>query len=265
MPQTSVATLRADCLSDAQSLREATRLYTEVFGYQDPDYALNPNLLVALGKNGGSVVGVYAADQLVGFAYGFAGRDAVGNDFHYSQAAVVRAGFQGQGVGRLLKQRQREVALSVGHRAMRWTFDPVLSRNAHFNLSSLQAEAIAYEPDYYGRGGTDRLLVEWALDRHADPYATDRDRVPPALGPLDWGRSTRGEDGAVWIALPVDASAVGIPGHVGAALRDALTETLRSGRVLTSCQRIDETTSAYLAVPRAAAEATTPPHEGSTP
>ncbi|OZB79667.1 MAG: hypothetical protein B7X41_19205, partial [Microbacterium sp. 14-71-5] len=119
MPHTPARPLHAVTLRSGVGFRQAAALYTRVFGYDRPEFSLNPNLLSALARNGGSVVGVYAGeDDLIGFAYGFAGRDEAGNDFHYSQAAVVDATHQGEGVGRLLEEHQREVARGWGHRAM---------------------------------------------------------------------------------------------------------------------------------------------------
>jgi predicted GNAT superfamily acetyltransferase len=159
---------RAVSLTTQARYAEAARLYREVFDYQDPDYALNPRLLGALTSNGGSVVGVLDEDdRLVAFAYGFCGTDRRGY-YHYSQSAVVAVDRQGQGLGRMLKQAQREVALSHGMTRMRWTYDPLQVRNAHFNLDVLGARGRWYAPDMYGPGG-DRLVVEWDLTREPAP------------------------------------------------------------------------------------------------
>ncbi|UJP11721.1 GNAT family N-acetyltransferase [Microbacterium sp. KUDC0406] len=229
-------------------LHAAAELYARVFDYDTPDLQLNTNLLSALARNGGSAVGVHTDDgELVGFAYGFAGRDRAGNDFHYSQAAVVAPGHQGAGVGRLLKSAQRDIALEWGQRRMRWTFDPSLARNAHFNFSTLGAEGIGYEDDYYGRPGTDRIVVEWALDRSGDPYAAERALQPPAFGPDDWGRPVSAGGDAVWLPVPArPAGDAPICSTVRAALRSLVTE----GRVLVACTRIDDRTAAHLAVRR---------------
>ncbi|MFF2634225.1 hypothetical protein ACFVR6_15185 [Microbacterium sp. NPDC058021] len=276
MPSAPSLPLRAECLGDASAYREAAALYARVFGYADPDFSLNPNLLSALARNGGSAVGVFTPDdELVGFAYGFAGRDADGCEFHYSQAAVVDPHHQGRGVGRLLKECQRRVALEWGHETMRWTFDALLSRNAHFNFSVLGAEGVAYVPDYYDRPGTDRIVVDWPLRRTTDPYAALRDAEPPALGRADWGRVVPGTlaaaDGgthaAAWLAVPADIAGVaGRQDEADAAadvlrgrVRTAMTALIEGGRVLVACRRIDAGTAAYLAVPR---RATMPPREG---
>lgn len=56
---------------------------------------------------------------------------------------------------------------------MRWTFDPLIRRNAHVNLVKLGATVRAYHPDFYGEladvingsDRTDRFEVGWRLDR----------------------------------------------------------------------------------------------------
>lgn len=266
MPPTSPSSLRAETLSTGEEFHAAAALYTRVFGYDRPEFSLNPNLLSALARNGGSAIGVYTPEhELIGFAYGFAGRDAQGVDFHYSQAAVVDAAHQGEGVGRILKERQRDVARQWGHEAMRWTFDPVLARNAHFNFSSLGAEGIAFVPDYYGRPGTDRIVVEWSLEREADPHLDLRRIAPPALGRADWGRLVERPvaraDGSVqdaaWLAIPAEAPSLTDDDEERAShdrlrtrVRDALTTLFDEGRILVSCVRIDASTAAYLAIAR---------------
>ncbi|WP_314147250.1 hypothetical protein [uncultured Leifsonia sp.] len=278
MPQAPCSALRTETLTTGDDFRAAAELYTRVFGYERPEFSLNPNLLSALARNGGSAVGVRGAgDELIGFAYGFAGRDDRGRDFHYSQAAVVDAAHQGEGIGRMLKERQREVALGWGHRTMRWTFDPVLSRNAHFNFSSLGADGIGFVRDYYGRPGTDRIVVEWTLTDRADPVVDLRRVAAPALGRSDWGRVSRGTvtrpDGTVqdaaWLAVPAFSLALSDDEEERAShdllrlhVRDALEALLAEGRVLVACTRVDASTSAYLAVDAAALRA---PNASRTP
>jgi predicted GNAT superfamily acetyltransferase len=71
-----------------------------------------------------------------------------------------------------LKFFQREEALGRGIRLVVWTFDPLETRNAHFNLNRLGAISRKYLGNFYGltssplhRGlPTDRLWAEWRLD-----------------------------------------------------------------------------------------------------
>ena len=54
---------------------------------------------------------------------------------------------------------------------VRWTFDPLVRRNAHFNLHKLGATASEYLPDFYGPmddgintgDASDRLMADWQL------------------------------------------------------------------------------------------------------
>lgn len=237
-------------LSSYDDLSRASDLYHRVFQYGVDGPALNTNLLGALRRNGGSTVGVKTPEgRLVGFAYGFPGTDGSAR-YHYSQAAVVDPEFQGRHVGRLLKLHQREIALDWGEHRMRWSFDPLLARNAHFNFDSLGAVGIALQEDYYGQADTDRIIVEWDLDR--DPRTLwHRPTTPPPgrLGPADWGRPIPGAAG-VW--LPIAGTLLaGDPesAEIHAQrprVRAALGELFAAGYVATSCVRLDALTAAYL-------------------
>lgn len=231
--------------------RAANTLYSKVFGYDDPSFTLNPNLLTSLRDNGGSVVGVFEPlGEMIGFAYGFAGRDLAGNDFHYSQSAVVDPAYQGRGVGRELKQLQRGVAERWGQRMMRWAFDPILTRNGHFNLSTLGAIGTTYLSDYYDRPCTDRLVVEWAFDHANDPYLAWRNATPPSMAHARWAEAIPHSNGSIWVPLPTGNELVSSAPALRRPLADALRAALTSGRVLVDCRRIDCSTVAYLAVPR---------------
>jgi predicted GNAT superfamily acetyltransferase len=89
---------------------------------------------------------------------------------------AIRGNYQGAGVGARLKWAQRLRALHEGIEFIKWTFQPVLARNAFFNLEKLGAEVHEYEPNFYGtdystahnEGGqmgidSDRLFAEWHL------------------------------------------------------------------------------------------------------
>src|SRR4051812_6391488 len=205
---------RAVSLTTVSRFAEASTLYREVFGYLDPEYGLNPRLLGALASNGGAVVGILDdTDRLVAFAYGFCGTDRRGF-YHYSQSAVVAADQQGHGLGRMLKHAQREVALSHGMSRMRWTYDPMQLRNAHFNLDVLGARGRWFAPDMYGPG-TDRVIVEWDLTRE-QPAAVDEAELTELI-------------------LPTDP----------AELRTSFEELLAKGLAAVSCRRLPDGNGAY--------------------
>lgn len=250
MPQSTTPHLYGEALVGDAAFREATVLYTRVFHYESAEFSLNPNLLSALAKNGGSAVGVRDGGRLVGFAYGFAGRDRDGEEFHYSQAAVVDPAYQGRGIGRLLKACQREVALGWGQRRMRWTFDPSLSRNAHFNFAALQAEGVGCADDYYDRPDTDRIIVDWALDREVDPFAGIRALPSPDFIRSDWGRVFTDTEHGVRIArLPLPAAECDAlsPRGLRADIRNGMHEMFDAGLLLVNCTKINDETSVYLA------------------
>lgn len=243
-----LSSVRVESLSTAADYRRAAELYTRVFGYSGPDLGLNANLLSALRKNGGSTIGAFDdAGDLVGFVYGFEGADATGRRFHYSQAAAVDRRVQGAGVGRRLKSAQRDVALGWGQTHMRWTFDPLLTRNAHFTLVSLGAEGVRYERDFYDRPGSDRLVVDWDLTRTDDPHRAHRHAPAPSMLGGRPGATAPASGGGLWIAVPRSGSVAADPDG-DARARDALSDAM-AGRIVVTCVTVDETTSAYLALP----------------
>jgi predicted GNAT superfamily acetyltransferase len=248
--QSTADEFRTVTLTTPAQYGEAATLYREVFGYRDPDYGLNPRLLGALVGNGGSVVGVLdAAGRIVAFAYGFCGTDGRGF-YHYSQSAVVAAEQQGRGLGRMLKQAQRGVALEHGMTHMRWTYDPIQTRNAHFNLDVLRARGRWFYPDLYGEPCTDRVVVEWDL-RGSDQA------VPPAepdvgeaeLTEADWG-VPRGKGERRWLALPSDFASLAATrpdtaDQVRRDVRSAFTDLLGKGLVAESCRQRPGGTAVY--------------------
>lgn len=238
----------AGSLGTRAELNEAAELYRRVFGYEGPEYTLNPLLLKAMIANGGSAVGVRNEEgALVGFAYGFAGTDGTSN-YHYSQAAVVARGVQSKGIGRTLKLVQREVALNWGADHMRWTYDPVFARNGHFNLNSLGATGIKLLPDFYGTSGTDRLVVDWDLTPDPEPFV-ETHALPSRVTPDSWGHAvTVGDD--VWVPIPakVQAGFSELDGETYAGrehLTDTLVDLFARGYVAVSCSRLDERSAAY--------------------
>jgi len=126
---------------------------------------------VVANHTGGQVLGAFDGDNMIGFTMALAG---VRNKIPYlhSHMTGVLAEYRDRKVGRSLKLFQREEALSRDIRLIEWTFDPLETRNAHFNLNRLGAIVRTYIPNFYGvtssplhRGiPTDRLLCEWHLD-----------------------------------------------------------------------------------------------------
>ena len=120
---------------------------------------------------GGQVLGAFDGDTLVGFTKALVGLHG-NTPYLHSHMTGVLPSHRDRHVGRLLKLFQRDDALRRNIRLVEWTFDPLETKNAHFNLNRLGAISRHYIPNFYGittsplhRGlPTDRLLVEWHLD-----------------------------------------------------------------------------------------------------
>ena len=122
-------------------------------------------------KMGGVVTGAFdAAGVLQGFVYGITGVRR-GQLAHWSHMLAVRSEARDQGIGRRLKEAQREEMRALGVRTVYWTFDPLVARNAHFNMNVLGAAVDEFVVDMYGQSdsklhrlGTDRFIMRWDLD-----------------------------------------------------------------------------------------------------
>ncbi|MBB2910708.1 putative GNAT superfamily acetyltransferase [Streptosporangium becharense] len=176
------AGVKVRSLHGIEALQRADRLLREVWGTRrgdDPPIALD--LLCAFSHTGGYVGGAFLGGELVGVAAGFL---AAGRSLH-SHITGVAAGARGCGVGRALKEHQRAWAAEHGLVAVSWTFDPLLRRNAFFNLTRLGARVVGYLPDFYGPmsdgindgGPSDRLFVTWPTEAAASPPVSDHDGV----------------------------------------------------------------------------------------
>ncbi len=161
---------------DPARLVDMERLQMDAWGMSERDVA-PANLLQIIGTSGGILLAAYDGDRAVGFVLSLLARRD-GRLYQASHMLATDPAYQGRGVGAALKWRQRDYALAQGIDLMTWTFDPLIARNAHFNLRKLGAVSNTYYEDYYGpmdddynRGlPTDRLLVEWRL-RAPSPFA----------------------------------------------------------------------------------------------
>lgn len=149
-----------------------------------------PNLLRALAHSGNYAVGLYDGERMIGASVAFFAAPATRS--MHSHITGVLDGYRSQGLGRLLKQHQRTWAFARDVGNITWTFDPLVARNAHFNLRVLGARATEYLVDHYGamddgvnRGDeSDRLMVTWALAAPAVPPA-EADVVTAVALPYD--------------------------------------------------------------------------------
>jgi predicted GNAT superfamily acetyltransferase len=153
------------------------RLQREAFGLPDLELSPRRHMIVARSA-GGWTLGAFAAERLVGFVLNQVAVRGRAEVIGYSHMMAVARDYQNGGVGSRLKWAQRARALSEGRRFIRWTWDPMQSRNAHFNLNRLGCVVRSYAENYYGTDystatgkfgealglDSDRLVAEWELD-----------------------------------------------------------------------------------------------------
>lgn len=159
--------LRVTELTTMSMHEAASALFARVWQLDQSMSPTHPELLRALEHSGNYVAGAFLGDQLVGASVGFFAAD---RSLH-SHITGVASGSRGVGVGYAVKQHQRAWALARGVDTITWTFDPLVRRNALFNLHKLGACLTSYLPDFYGamtdgiNAGdlSDRLSVCWQL------------------------------------------------------------------------------------------------------
>lgn len=145
------------------------RLLTHVWGLTDDRPKIPHELLCALGKAGNYISGAYADGELIGASVAFY-TDHARAALH-SHITGISPLYAGRSVGYAMKLHQRAWCLARGIDVIQWTFDPLIARNAHFNLVKLRATAVEYLPDFYGSVAdavnagdlSDRLFVRWDL------------------------------------------------------------------------------------------------------
>jgi predicted GNAT superfamily acetyltransferase len=154
------------------------------------------NLIRAVQVSGGYASIAEVDGTVVGGSFGFLGGEP--NLHLHSHITGVLPGQQDRSIGFDLKQHQRRWCLQRAVPRVRWTFDPLVRRNAWFNLRRLGAVVESFHVDFYGEmhdllnagEHTDRFIVRWDI---ADAEPVTEVDVPA---------------GAELFALPKDIHAV---------------------------------------------------------
>jgi predicted GNAT superfamily acetyltransferase len=164
-------------ISSFDEFEACIELQREAFNLLDIELSPRRHFIVSRSA-GGWTLGAFADGRMVGFVHHLVavrGKDEITG---YSHMMAVARPYQNQGVGAMLKWRQRQRAMEEGRRYIKWTWDPMQPRNAHFNLNRLGVVARSYAANYYGTDymrpedqngesaeiGSDRLFAEWELD-----------------------------------------------------------------------------------------------------
>jgi predicted GNAT superfamily acetyltransferase len=196
-------------------------LQREVFGLPDLEITPRRHLIVSRSA-GGWCLGAFVRERLVGFVHTVAA--VRGKEMSaYSHMMAVAAQYQNRGVGARLKWAQRERAIGEGWQFIKWTFEPMRARNAHFNINRLGVSIREYAENYYG---TD---YHTSPDEQAKRYSLDSDRLiagwrlrSPRVEALAHGRTAEQNDARMTAAAaPATAAAtIEIPPDWNTLLRE---------------------------------------------
>ncbi len=122
----------------------------------------------AMRYHGGLVLGAYDASKMIGFSFSFPGYKN-GKVYLYSHMTGVRKERKYSGIGLKIKEFQKNWAISNGYDLIAWTFDPVRSLNAYFNIAKVGAISRTHLVNFYGtmddslNSGlqSNRIVAEW--------------------------------------------------------------------------------------------------------
>lgn len=252
--------LRIAELGTIAEFERVVRLFDDIWHPEPWNPPITAELMRALTHAGGYVAGAFDGADLVGACVAFL---AAGGALHSHVTGAVRPG-----AGFALKLHQRAWALDRGLGRVTWTFDPLVRRNAYFNLAKLAARPEEYLPDFYGAMAdavnagdeSDRVLAVWRLDEprvaracaglpYRPPGAdgaiavlADRDGRPLVPRTPAPGTSTETSTGAgapaLLVAVPADVEALRRrdPGTAKAwryAVRDVLGGLMAEGARVT--------------------------------
>ncbi len=156
-------------LDKPEEFRQADQVRRLAWGGEDAE-SVSPVLQRAVQDNGGLVLGAFADIYLAGFALGILGFDGE-QLYHYAHLLAVRPEYQNHRVGHRLMSYYRDEVLRLGLSEMRWTIDPLQSKNAMLYVRRLGARPDRYHTHYYGQMTdavnqgleTDRIRAVWSL------------------------------------------------------------------------------------------------------
>jgi len=159
-----------------------------------PDIEIVPkDIMLAAVHNGGLAIGALVEQTLVGAVFGFPGFYPTPDGprlKHCSHLLAVLPDWRNKGVGFALKRAQWQMVRKQGIDRITWTYEPLLSRNAHLNIARLGAVCNTYLREAYGdmhdelNTGlpSDRFQVDWWLNTHrVERHLSRRARPPGCL------------------------------------------------------------------------------------
>ena len=190
-------------LQEVEEFEATLDLQRSVFKF--PELEVSPRRHHIVAKHaGGFTLGAFDGEKMVGFATtlpAFRGEERI----FYSHMAAVLEEYQSHGIGTGLKWAQREKALERGVNFIQWTFQPVQSMNAYFNIEKLGTIIRRYMPNFYGTGfsnsgdetelESDRIYADWELESEkvialskGENYTEKREIAETIEIPKDWSK-----------------------------------------------------------------------------
>lgn len=216
-------------LETAGDMAAIGTVFQQVWGTSTP--IVTVELLMAISHAGGYVAGAFESGNAVGASFGFLA-DHQGERALHSHVTGILPGVQHGGVGRAMKMHQRAWAAARDIDWIVWTFDPLVRRNAWFNIEVIGAHITEYLTNFYGpmndsinaHDESDRLVVAW-------PTSDDVERPP-----VEPGAET------IHVATPDDIVVLRRTDPASASewrhrLRDQLAPLLAAGGVVTGFTR----------------------------
>jgi predicted GNAT superfamily acetyltransferase len=139
--------------------------------WNDDDIDIMPIRLYMISKNcNAPTFGAFTSTgRIIGFVHTSLALIDQNIAYHSHLAGVVEE-LRHKDIGYKLKLAQRQHAIAANVPMIFWSFDPLQSRNAHFNINKLGAIIRTYKINYYGEGvssvfdshlPSDRVIAEW--------------------------------------------------------------------------------------------------------
>jgi len=164
-------------LHTADEMIELGEVFQQVWG--SVTQIVTIEILMAVSHSGGYVSAAYESrgdgERMLGASVGILARHQ-GRPALHSHITGLLPGARHSGLGRAMKLHQREWAARHDIEWIVWTFDPLVRRNAWFNIEVLGAEVHEYLPSFYGAmtdsinvgDESDRLLMAWPVAEPTD-------------------------------------------------------------------------------------------------